>query len=52
MNILIIILVVVLLTGGCWGYTAGPWREGPVYWPGGLIGILVLILLLKLLGIL
>ena len=39
LTILIIVLIVVLLGGGAWGYRSGSWGA-----PGGLIGIVLLII--------
>ncbi len=46
---ILLVIVILLLVGALplWPYSTG-WG----YWPGGIIGILVLILLLKVLGIL
>ena len=46
LTILIIVLIIVLLGGGFWGYRSGSWGA-----PGGLIGIvLIIIIVLALTG--
>ena len=46
LTILIIVLIAVLLGGGFWGYRSGSWAA-----PGGLIGlVLIIILILWLTG--
>lgn len=51
MNTLVILLIVLVVLGGggaYWGQANGqPWAP----WGGGLIGVLVLLLILKLLGV-
>jgi hypothetical protein len=50
MNLLIIVLIILLLAGGgawpAWGW------HNMGYWPSGIIGVLLLIVVLKLLGVL
>lgn len=46
LTVLLIILILVALFGGGWGYRRGGW-DGPV--PGGLLGLIILIILLYLL---
>jgi hypothetical protein len=41
MIVLLIVGVVVLVGTGSWGYTYGGWHG---YWPGGLLGVLGLVL--------
>lgn len=41
LTILIIILIVVALGGGAWGYRSGNWGA-----PGGLVGIILLIIVI------
>ena len=46
LTILIVVLIIVLLGGGYWGYRSGSWGA-----PGGLIGlILIVVLVLALTG--
>lgn len=52
----LLIVLIILMVLGAFGYSSAGWwgpRDGNpgTYWPGGLIGIVVLILLLKVLGV-
>jgi hypothetical protein len=43
MSLVLIVLIIVLLLGGGWGYSYGGWSG---YGPGGLVGLLVIVLLI------
>jgi hypothetical protein len=47
MSLVLIVLIIVLLLGGGWGYSYGGWSG---YGPGGLVGLLVIVLLIWLPG--
>jgi hypothetical protein len=48
--ILLIVLLVLVVLGGGWGYRTG-WQGSPVYLPGGLgvVGVVLVILLILIL---
>jgi hypothetical protein len=46
MSLVPIVLIIVILLGGGWGYSYGGWTG---YGPGGLVGLLVIVLLIWLL---
>jgi hypothetical protein len=46
MSLVPIVLIIVLLLGGGWGYSYGGWSG---YGPGGIVGLLVILLLFWLL---
>jgi hypothetical protein len=46
MSLILLILIIVLLLGGGWGYSYGGWTG---YGPGGLVGLLVIVLIIFLL---
>ena len=41
MIVLLVIGLVALISTGSWGYTYGGWRS---YWPGVILGVLALVL--------
>lgn len=56
MNILVVLIVVILLFGAGGGYYAG-WGSafpygGPVGYGGGIVGLILLLVVLRLLGVL
>jgi hypothetical protein len=46
LSFFLLVLIVVLLLGGGWGYSYGGWTG---YGPGGIVGLLVIVLIIWLL---